>query len=162
MWKDVSAKLDALSSWHYKPKPTAPSLTVVADVATVSMEDAQPATAQGVSGGDHTLAPQEIYKAGKENAEKGEVVAKSGLPVARQELSREDKTRRRRRDKERIRKAGGLGDKPLSNKAQAQKDTIGDLKKGGVKVINKKGEVLDMEGNKAKAIKAATSGSFKL
>jgi U3 small nucleolar RNA-associated protein MPP10 len=163
MWKDVSAKLDALSSWHYKPKPTAPSLTVVADVATVSMEDAQPATAQGVSGGDHTLAPQEIYKAGKDTAEKGEVVAKSGLPVARQELSREEKTRRRRRQKERIRKAGGIdGQKTLTGKAQAQKDAMGDLKKGGVKVINKKGEVLDMEGNKAKAIKAASSGSFKL
>lgn len=163
MWKAVSAKLDALSSWHYKPKPAAPSLTVVADVATVSMEDAQPATAQGVSGGDHTLAPQEIYKAGKDTAEKGEVVAKSGLPVARQEMSREEKTRRRRRQKERIRKAGGTdGQKTLTGKAQAQKEAMGDLKKGGVKVINKKGEVLDMEGNKAKAIKAASSGSFKL
>lgn len=163
MWTAVSAKLDALSSWHYKPKPAAPSLTVVADVATVSMEDAQPATAQGVSGGDHTLAPQEIYKAGKDTAEKGEVVAKSGLPVARQELSREEKTRRRRRQKERIRKAGGIdGQKTLTGKAQAQKEAMGNLKKGGVRVINKKGEVLDMEGNKAKAIKAASSGSFKL
>ncbi|KAI0134454.1 U3 small nucleolar ribonucleoprotein mpp10 [Xylariales sp. AK1849] len=162
MWKDVCGKLDALSSWHYKPRPTAPSLTVVADIATVSMEDAQPATAQGVSGGDNTLAPQEVYRAGNDTAEKGEVVAKSGLPVAKQELSREEKTRRRRRQKERIRKAGGIGDKKLSGKAQAQKQTIGDLKKGGVKVINKKGEVLDMEGNKAKAVKAISSGSFKL
>ncbi|KAI0386802.1 Mpp10 protein [Hypomontagnella monticulosa] len=163
MWKEVSASLDALTSWHYKPKPTAPSLTVVSDVATISMEDAQPTTAQGVSGGDHTLAPQEIYKAGKDTAEKGEVVAKSGLPVAKQEMSREDKIRRRRREKERIRKAGGIGDKkPQSAKAQAQKQTIGDLKLGGVKVINKKGEIVDMEGNKAKAAKAASSSSFKL
>lgn len=163
MWKELSASLDALSSWHYKPKPAAPSLTVVADVATVSMEDAQPATAQGVSGGDNTLAPQEIYKAGKENAEKGEVVGKSGLPVAKQELSREDKTRSRRRTKERIRKAGGIdANKKLSGKAAAQKQTISDLKKGGVKVINKKGEVLDVEGNKAKAAKALSSGNFKL
>jgi U3 small nucleolar RNA-associated protein MPP10 len=163
MWKELSASLDALSSWHYKPKPAAPSLTVVSDVATVSMEDAQPATAQGVSGGDNTLAPQEIYKAGKENAEKGEVVGKSGLPVAKQELSREDKTRSRRRVKERIRKAGGIdGDKKLSSKAQAQKQTISDLKKGGVKVINKRGEVLDVEGNKTKAAKALSSGNFKL
>ncbi|KAI1850648.1 hypothetical protein JX266_003930 [Neoarthrinium moseri] len=162
MWKELSASLDALSSWHYKPKPAAPNLTVVADVATVSMEDAQPATAQGVSGGDNTLAPQEVYKAGKDTADKGEVVGKSGLPVARQELSREDKTRRRRRNKERIRKAGGLGDKKLSGKAQAQKQTISDLKKAGVKVINKKGEVVDAEGNKAKAAKALSSGNFKL
>ncbi|KAK8069158.1 hypothetical protein PG994_005774 [Apiospora phragmitis] len=150
MWREICGKLDALSSWHYKPKPVAPSLTVVADLATVSMEDAQPATAQGVSGGDQTLAPQEIYKAGKDTAEKGEIVAKSGLPVAKQELSREEKARRHRREKERIRKA------------QAKKDTIADLKKGGVRVINKKGEVLDMEGNKARDAKALSSGNFKL
>ncbi|KAI2466681.1 Mpp10 protein [Annulohypoxylon bovei var. microspora] len=163
MWKEVSASLDALTSWHYKPKPAAPSLTVVSDVATISMEDAQPTTAQGVSGGDHTLAPQEIYKASKDTAEKGEVVAKSGLPVAKQEMSREDKIRRRRREKERIRKTGGTDSKkPQNAKAQAQKQTLGDLKTGGVKVINKKGEIVDMEGNKAKAAKAASSSSFKL
>lgn len=161
MWKDVSAKLDSLSSWHYKPKPAAPSLTVVADVATVSMEDAQPTTAQGVSGGESMIAPQEVYNPSKDTAEKGEVVAKSGLPMARQEMSREDKARRRRREKERIKKAGGDTTK-LSKKAQEKKDTMADLKKGGVKVINKKGEVVDMQGNKPQAAKVATSNSFKL
>ncbi|XXH03361.1 hypothetical protein Hte_009759 [Hypoxylon texense] len=164
MWKEVSANLDALTSWHYKPKPAVPSLTVVSDVATISMEDAQPTTSQGVAGGDTALAPQEIYKAGKDTAEKGELVAKSGLPVAKQEMSREDKIRRRRQEKERMRKAGGSGSKkPESAKAQAQKQTLGDLKLGGVKVINKKGEIVDMQGNKAKAAKAApSSSSFKL
>ncbi|KAI1641265.1 U3 small nucleolar ribonucleoprotein complex, subunit Mpp10 [Biscogniauxia mediterranea] len=163
MWKDISAKLDALSSWHYKPKPAAPSLTVVSDIATISMEDAQPTTAQGVNGGDHTLAPQEIYKPGKDTVEKGEVVAKSGLPVAKQEMSREDKIRRRRREKERIRKAGGIDSKkPQSAKAQERNATLGELKKSGVKVINKKGEIVDIEGKKAKANKAISSGSFKL
>lgn len=161
MWKDLSARLDSLSSWHYKPKPAAPSLTVVSDVATVAMEDAQPTTAQGVSGGDHMLAPQEVYKAGKDNADKGEVVAKSGLPIARQEMTREDKLRRRRREKEKIRKAGGETSK-LSKKAQEKKDTLAELKKGGVKVINRKGEVLDVEGNKPQAAKVASSNSFKL
>ncbi|ROW00767.1 hypothetical protein VMCG_06563 [Cytospora schulzeri] len=161
MWKDVSAKLDALSSWHYKPKPAAPSLTVVADVATVTMEDAQPTTAQGVSGGQSMIAPQEVYNPGKDTAEKGEVVAKSGLPMARQEMSREDKVRRRRREKERIKKAGPEVSK-LGKKAQEKKDTMDDLRKGGVKVINRKGEVLDMEGKKPQAAKVVTSGSFKL
>ncbi|KAI0532543.1 Mpp10 protein-domain-containing protein [Xylaria digitata] len=163
IWKEISSKLDALSSWHYRPKPVAPTLTIVPDVATISMEDAQPTTAQGVSGGDNTLAPQEVYKAGKDSAEKGEIVAKSGLPVAKQEMTREDKTRKRRREKERIRKAGGLDSKkPQSAKAQQRKETLSDLKKGGVKVINKKGEVVDIDGNKAKAAKAASSGAFKL
>lgn len=162
MWKDVSAKLDALSSWHYKPKPTAATLSVVADVATIAMEDAQPATAQGVAGESSRMAPQEVYKAGADTAAKGEVVSKSGLPVARQEMAREDKARLRRQHKERVRKAGngGAGNSraATSNKAQ----TIADLKKGGVKVINRKGEITDVDGNKIKAAKVMSSGSFKL
>ncbi|KAM5375477.1 hypothetical protein ACJA88_007372 [Fusarium oxysporum] len=164
MWKDVSARLDALSSWHYKPKPTAPSLSVVADVATVAMEDAQPTTAQGVTGESSRMAPQEVYKAGAtDNAANGEVVTKAGLPVARQEMSREDKARRRRREKERVRKAGGVdGEKVVSKRAKMQRDTIAELKKGGVKVINRKGEITDVDGKKAKTAKVASSGNFKL
>ena len=167
MWKDVSAKLDALSSWHYKPKPAAPSLTVVSDVATISMEDAQPTTASGMNGGESMLAPQEIYKAGqeKEKIEKGEVVPKSGAPVARQEMTREEKLRRRRREKERIKKRGGaeINQRPEGKKAQKNRETIGDLKKGGVKVINKKGEIRDVEGNKVQAATVYNgAGGFKL
>ncbi|KAI9900299.1 hypothetical protein N3K66_004561 [Trichothecium roseum] len=163
MWKTVSARLDALSSWQYRPKPVAPAISVVADVGTVSMEDAQPTTAQGMVGESSRMAPQEIYSASGKDAEKGEVVTKGGMPLAKQELSREDKTRRRRREKERVRKAGGVGtDKPVSKRAQMQKDTMADLKKGGVRVINRKGEVTDLEGKKAKKQKALTSGNFKL
>lgn len=164
MWKEVSAKLDALSSWHYKPKPTSASLSVVADVATIAMEDAQPATAQGVAGESSRMAPQEVYKAGKDNAAAGEVVSKSGLPVARQEMSREDKARRRRQQKERIRKAGaGSGAAGGSRAATSKKaQTMADLKKGGVKVINRKGEITDVDGKKVKAAKTMSSGSFKL
>lgn len=167
LWKDVSAKLDALSSWHYKPKPAAPSLTVVSDVATVAMEDVQPTTASGINGGESMLAPQEIYKAGKEknSIEKGEIVPKSGAPVARQEMMREEKLRRRRREKERIKKRGGveLNQKPSSKKSQQKKAMIGDLKKGGVKIIGKKGDIRDVEGNKVQAATTLTgAGGFKL
>jgi U3 small nucleolar RNA-associated protein MPP10 len=140
------------------------------------MEDAQPATAQGVAGGQSSMAPQEVYRPGDRTnpAEKGEVLlAKSGLPVARQEMSREEKTRRRRREKERIRKAGGAdaaraansgrGSRAaISKKAQMQKETVADLRKGGVKIVNRKGEVLDVDGNKARAGAAVSSSNFKL
>ncbi|KAL6921835.1 hypothetical protein ACHAP8_010158 [Fusarium lateritium] len=164
MWKDVCARLDSLSSWHYKPKPTAPSLSVVTDVATIAMEDAQPTTAQGVTGESSRMAPQEVYKAGStEKAANGEVVTKAGLPVARQEMSREDKARRRRREKERVRKAGGVdGGKAVSKRAKMQRDAVADLKKGGVKVINRKGEITDVDGNKAKNVKIASGGNYKL
>jgi len=167
MWKDVCAKLDALTSWHYKPKPAAPTLTVVADVATVAMEDAQPTTAQGVSGGESMMAPQEVYKPGKDTAEQGEVVTKkSGIPIAKQEMSREERTRRRRREKERIRKAGGVdkaAGKTLSRGAQSRKETMAELKKGGVRVINKKGETVGLDGKKVVENKAISAGGgYKL
>lgn len=150
LWKDISAKLDALSNWHYKPKPQQPSITVVADVPTISMEDARP-SAGGDLGRNSMLAPQEVYKAGEDKS-KDDIVPKSGVPVAREEMSREEKLRRRRREKERIKKAGGLVVKGKVGKvAQEKSQVASDLKKGGVKVIGKKGELKDIEG---KAIKA--------
>lgn len=163
MWTDVCARLDALSSWHYKPRPAAPAITVVSDVATVAMEDAQPATAQGVAGGESAIAPQEVYRAGaKGTAEEGEV-SRGGVPIAREEMSREEKTRRRRRAKERGRKEGGGEKKERAPPGKgSRKDTVADLKKGGVRVINKRGEILDVEGNKAREGKGVTGGGFKL
>ncbi|KAL7919823.1 Mpp10 domain-containing protein [Trichoderma austrokoningii] len=179
MWGDLSSKLDALSSWQYRPKPSAPTVSVVADVAAVAMEDAQPTTASAITGESSRMAPQEVYKAGAATAEHGEVITSGGLPLARQEMSREDKLRRRRREKERMRKAGGADavaataatngsgggakKKPLSAKAKMQRETIADLKKGGVKVINRKGEITDVEGKKTRVTaKIASGGSFKL
>lgn len=167
MWQDVSSKLDALSSWHYKPKPPSATINVVADVPTISMEDARPA-AGGDVGGESMLAPQEVYKAGEARDKKVEVVTGSGLPVGREEMTRDEKTRRRRREKERIRKAGGLvpskGGKGVSKKTKEKQGVIGDLKKGGVRVIGKKGEIRDVEGNavKSRATLGKGAGGFKL
>ncbi|KAH7324503.1 U3 small nucleolar ribonucleoprotein complex, subunit Mpp10 [Stachybotrys elegans] len=160
LWASVCGQLDALSNWHYRPKPAAPTISVIADVATIAMEDAQPATAQAIAGGSSRMAPQEVYRPETATAAAGEVVTSAGLPVARTEMSREEKLRRRRRAKERSRKAGtnASSGKPVSKAAA----TMADLKKGGVRVINRKGEITDLQGNKAKAVKAATSGSFKL
>lgn len=158
LWKDVSAKLDALSSWHYKPKPPQASINVVADVPTISMEDARP-SAGGDVGGASMLAPQEVYKPGDAGVDKSkEVVLKSGMPVGREEMTGEEKLRRRRRAKERIRKAGGTVETPADSKRAGtgvgrkakKKEVIGDLKKAGVRVIGRKGELRDVEGREVK------------
>lgn len=172
MWKDVCAKLDALSSWHYKPKPPSASLNIVADVPTISMEDARPA-AGGDVGGESMLAPQEIYKAGEGRDKKSEVATRSGLPVGREEMTRDEKVRRRRREKERIRKAGGVvpgkkegnGARQVGKKEKERQGVIGDLKKGGVRVIGKKGEIRDVEGKAVRgqgAVNGKGGGGYKL
>ncbi|KAM3072327.1 U3 snoRNP protein [Clarireedia jacksonii] len=168
LWREVCAKLDALSSWHYKPKPAAPSLTIVGDVPTISMEDAQPSTAAGISGGESMLAPQEIYKAGQEKGADNSEIVRGGAPVARGEMTREEKLRRRRREKERIRKSGEEEKKKaaaaaVSRKTREKRDVLGELKRGGVKVIGKKGEMRDVEGKKIATKDIVTGGGgFKL
>jgi U3 small nucleolar RNA-associated protein MPP10 len=165
LWTSVSRKLDSLSSWHYKPKPAAPNLEIRVDAPTIEMEDARP-TAGGEVGGASMLAPQELYKPGEEKNNL-EIVTKGGMPIAREEMSREQKLRRRRREKERIKKtatneegkkeATGQGKKKVQ-----QKQLIGDLKKGGVQVIGKKGQVTDVEGKEVKDQARKGAGSFKL
>ena len=164
MWKDISSKLDALSNWHYKPKPPSASINIVGDVSTVAMEDAQP-TAGGAVNATSMLAPQEVYAPGEEGKVNGEVVTKGGGPVAREEMSREQKIRRRRREKERAKKAGEYVEQKGTSggKAGQKKALVDDLKRGGVKVIGNKGEVRDVEGKRVKGKQGpAGGGAFKL
>ncbi|KAF2809660.1 Mpp10 protein [Mytilinidion resinicola] len=162
LWRSVSGKLDTLCSWHYKPKPAAPSLEVRVDAPVIQMEDARPTT--GGEANISMLAPQEVYKPGVERT-KEEVVTKGGLPVARDEMSREEKQQRRRREKERIKKAGkneGGKANQESKKSKEKKQLLGDLKKGSVKVIGKRGELRNVEGKEVKEAARVGGGSYKL
>ncbi|KAI4191189.1 MAG: hypothetical protein L6R41_000235 [Letrouitia leprolyta] len=171
MWAEISSKLDSLSNWHYKPKPPQANITVVADVPKISVEDARPNAVEGMGAEESMLAPQEVYRPGEERSradKQKEVVLKSGVPVAREEMSREEKLRRRRREKERIKKRGEAvvpqaAIAALKKKAE-RKGVVDNLKRGGVKVIGKKGELVDVEGKGIKGGNGATkrSGSFKL
>ena len=166
MWRDISSKLDSLSSWHFRPKQPTAQLDIRVDAPTITMEDARPSAGGDVAGASQ-LAPQEIYKAGEAaRGNNAEVVGKSGLPAGREELTREEKKRRRRREKERIHKAGGnVPDKPESKGAKEKREVLGDLKKGGVKIIGKKGQMQDVQGRNVKSQDAAgTQGAarFKL
>jgi U3 small nucleolar RNA-associated protein MPP10 len=163
LWKSLCRKLDSLSSWHYKPKPAEPSLEVRVDVPAIEMEDARPTASDDVASAS-MLAPQEIYKPGEEKSRE-EIVTKSGMPIAREEMTREQKLRRRRREKERIRKAGqNKSEKPTAGekKAEDKKKLIGDLKRAGVGVIGKKGEVTDVEGKKVGEKARFGVGNLKL
>ena len=158
LWRDVSGKLDALSSWHYRPKPADVSVSVVSDAPRVVVEDARPAGV-GIGGEESGLAPQEVYRVGegvkvkrkKGGREGGEgegdgrlgeddiVVTSGGGVVGREELSREQKLRRRRRDKERARKRekdappATLGAGARAGTEEAKKKTKQPARSGKVK-----------------------------
>ena len=163
LWKDVSAQLDVLSNLHFKPKRAEVSVQVVADQPTISMEDARPGAAEG--GGDSRLAPQEIYApGGKEGGmKKGEVMGKGGLARSKEEMTKVEKVRKRRRDKERARKQKGSEAVVVeqqqqglrrggrhAEKVQEKRNILDELRKGGVKIIGKRGDVEEIDGKKRK------------
>jgi U3 small nucleolar RNA-associated protein MPP10 len=165
LWKEVSSQLDLLSNLHFKPKRVEAEIKTVEDKPVISMEDARPV---GVGGEESMLAPQEIYRPGEDGKVAGEVVRKHGANVSKEELTREEKLRRRRREKERQKKAKGSNatvaaqkqgrkDGKKSKKAE-QEDILTQLKKGGVKVIGKKGEMEEL-GKKRSGHSGGQSGS---
>lgn len=173
LWKEVSAKLDALCSLHYRPKPPEASISVVADVPAITIEDARPSAGADMGGGAASmLAPQEIYVAGEDRGKedkKREIITKGGTAVSREEMEQDTRKRRRRRTKERIRKSdgglpaaagGGLtknvrnGGENMKKKKKSttttttEKEVMNQLKKGGVRIIGKKGDIRDVNGKK--------------
>jgi U3 small nucleolar RNA-associated protein MPP10 len=170
LFSDVSRKLDALSSWHFTPKPPKPAISIVVDAPAISMEEAQPSAADGgaLAANISMLAPQEVYAPQKGRAvatigEGGgrEIVGKSGAPVSTREMTREDKQRRRRREKEKIKKRNlGEGNKGGEVKEGSRKDVRNSLRKGRVKVIGEGGEKRDVDGNLVKDKGGGTKSSF--
>lgn len=181
LWKEVSAKLDGLSSLHFKPKPPTATITVVADVPAIMMEDARP-SAGGDVDGTSMLAPQEVYQVGQGRTRADrvrEVVRKGGAVIGREEMDRDERKRARRREKERARKKGQVGSKKSgvgdgkeastkSSKAQRTRDetkqVAATLKRGGVRVIDRKGEVRDVQGHQVQvgAAHRGSGASFRL
>lgn len=172
LFADVNRKLDSLTSWHYTPKPPKASLSIVADVAAISMEEAQPTAAAGgmLAANISMLAPQEVYAPHKGKAilsvgggSGREIVTKGGAAISTREMTRDDKQRRRRREKEKIRKKNTAeGNKGGANaKEGSKKDVMDSLRKGGVKVIGKQGEQRNIDGGLVKE-KARGNGSSGL
>ncbi|MCJ1272159.1 U3 snoRNP protein [Lobaria immixta] len=181
LWKDISGQLDSLCNFHYRPKPAQASISVVADVPAIRMEDARPSAGADMGGSGSMLAPQEVYVAGEgrgREEKKREVVLKSGRVVSREEMGQDERRRRRRREKERIRKRGGDGggggsgpastgdhkrntvDAKKKNKHQAgeEKAIVGTLKKAGVRVIGKGGELRHADGARVASSSSNSAG----
>lgn len=138
LWKSTSSQLDALSNWHYKPSVPQPSINVIADVATVMMEDARPA-GSAIVGEQGTLAPQEVYHPKDGAGLGGEVVLKNGVSVAKDEMSREEKSRRRRNEKKKFKATSQQPGK--QKKTDEGQQILSDLKKGGVQLVGQGGEL---------------------
>ena len=160
LWKETAYQLDLLSNLHFKPRRVEIDVTTVEDKPVIAMEDARPVGGEGGVGERSRLAPQEVWRVvgGKKNGEGGGgEVLRANVSVSREEMGRDEKRRRRRREKERAKKARGNrplvnggrealhGERARKSKGDEKKeDIISQLKRGGVKVIGKKGDVQDL------------------
>jgi U3 small nucleolar RNA-associated protein MPP10 len=108
------------------------------------MEDAQPAASSAV-GGLAALAPQEIYAPGDNGKVAGEVTLKNGESIAKDEMTRDEKSKLRRRQKKQ-RKSDSDPAKQQSGKAAEKQQIVSTLKKSGVKVIGREGHLTDVYG----------------
>ena len=175
LWKEVSQQLDLLSNLHFKPKRVEAEIKVVEDKPRIAMEDARP-VGEGL-GDESALAPQEVYKAGDRKAVGGEVLRKSGIATSKEEMSREEKRRKRQREKERAKKGKiGQGVEPAAttdaksgkqktkkkSKSEEKQGILEELKRGGVQVVGKKGELQDLAGKKSRGKSEVTSSALKL
>jgi U3 small nucleolar RNA-associated protein MPP10 len=166
LWKNVSYQLDLLSNLHFKPRRVDMEIKTVEDKPKIAMEDARP-VGEGIGMEESMLAPQEVYKAGDIRRE-GEVTGKSGASVSKEEMSREEKLRKRRREKERVKKGKTnavevkkLGAPLKKGKKEEKQGILDDLRKGNVKVMDKKGEMQNLGKDKGQA-REVSSSALKL
>ncbi|KAG8622762.1 hypothetical protein KVT40_009273 [Elsinoe batatas] len=174
LWNEVRADLDSLSNFTLRPKAQQTSLEIRTDVAVARMEDARPNAVSAAEGGTvetARLAPGEVFRIDEGERGEGEMLAggRKGEVVGVEERERGEGRRARRRAKERARKRkegmpvdSGKGAGKEARKREGEKEVVGQLKKGGVRVIGKKGELTDVEGRKVREVQAIGAGAYKL
>ncbi|XP_022108568.1 U3 small nucleolar ribonucleoprotein protein MPP10-like [Acanthaster planci] len=96
MMDALFVKLDALSNFHYMPRPVAPEVKIVKNVPSISMEEVAPITATGAT----LLAPEEIQEKSKAEL-KGDTERTAS---DRKQALRQKKQRQRTRAKEKLKK----------------------------------------------------------
>ncbi|CAG8610610.1 15913_t:CDS:10, partial [Racocetra persica] len=115
MFKELCHKLDALSNFHYTPKPPRPEISVIADVPAIAMEEVIPVH---VSDGT-LLAPEEVYDKKKQEV-KGDTEMDSNekkrARAAKKRLKKKEK-KLKEREKKVVEKMNlGLGNKHAKQK----------------------------------------------
>ncbi|XP_065335501.1 U3 small nucleolar ribonucleoprotein protein MPP10 isoform X2 [Cloeon dipterum] len=137
MLHSLFLKLDALSNYHYTPRPTAPEIKVISNLPAITVEEVAPAATSDAT----LLAPEEI---------KGKL---RGNPLSKEERTDTDKNRERRKKKARQR---------AKRKVQEGKEIVGGGAKAAVKKAIKEGKVKQLEVADKNSVKSSKAFFTKL
>ncbi|CAG8542152.1 10964_t:CDS:2 [Diversispora eburnea] len=113
MFKDLCFKLDALSNFHYTPKPPKPEINVITNVPAIAMEEVIPINVSDAT----LLAPEEVYdkKKGEGDTEMNSNDKKQ-LHAKKKRLKKKEKAMREREIKVIEKMNPGLGNKHSKKK----------------------------------------------
>jgi U3 small nucleolar RNA-associated protein MPP10 len=92
IWNELSSKLDAMSNYHFTPKPVVEDIQIKSNVSSIQMEEVLP---MGVSAASR-LAPEEVFKKKR---------GREGVLIGDDELGKDERARKRRAKKTARRKA---------------------------------------------------------
>ncbi|CAG8446321.1 17284_t:CDS:10 [Acaulospora colombiana] len=132
-FKELCYKLDALSNFHYTPKPPKPEITVVTDVPAIAMEEVIPINVSDAT----LLAPEEVY-----DKKRREVKGDTEMDLSDKKRSRAEKKRIKKKEralKEREKKIIEKMNPGMGNKHAKKKilDTL--IGQKNVTIIDKDG-----------------------
>eukprot|EP00471_Norrisiella_sphaerica_P001578 CAMPEP_0184484606 /NCGR_PEP_ID=MMETSP0113_2-20130426/6305_1 /TAXON_ID=91329 /ORGANISM="Norrisiella sphaerica, Strain BC52" /LENGTH=346 /DNA_ID=CAMNT_0026865669 /DNA_START=720 /DNA_END=1760 /DNA_ORIENTATION=+ len=143
---ELNYKLDALSNFHFTPKPHIEELKVVTKAPAIAMEEVLPMAVSK----EETVAPQEEFKS-----------QSMGMPTQRAEMSKGERNTQRNTKKKRVRKrrrAKEQQDK-IKAKTNSKKATEMIVKKAQESKILSSGEVDNTDYSKSSAFFAKLQAS---
>ncbi|KAI0233637.1 U3 small nucleolar ribonucleoprotein MPP10 [Lamellibrachia satsuma] len=128
MMDSLFVKLDALSNFHYTPKPAAPEIKIVSNQPAIAMEEVAPVAVSDTA----MLAPQEIQEKAKKElkgpTEKTEADRKRDLRI-KKKAQRERRLNREHKEKIVKKKNLGLGNKYAKEQAMREMEKQGKVSK---------------------------------